>query len=391
MGDVVEFQNGGGFKSSEFTSSGAPVIRVSDFTADSVDVTNCRFLSAGSLSTYDRFLLRKGDVVVSTVGSWPTSPTSPVGKVVLIPEEADGYLLNQNAVRLRAIEEWTTQRFVHYLAKTDGFKHYIAVHARGSANHARIAIGVLKDFELVLPPLPIQRRIAEILGRLDDKIEVNRRINRTLEQMAQALYKHWFVDFGPFQDGEFVESEVGLIPAGWAVGRLGDIARVTSGKRPKKRSNIKTGEFHVPLYGANGRVGYVKESLFAKSVIITGRVGTLGTLFRVGHEVWPSDNTLVIIPVKPIYYNFLFYALQRVDYRALNRGSTQPLLTQSDIKNLLILLPKQDMLERFYKLTIPFLEFIDQSTRESEQLGATRDYLLPKLLSGEVKIIGQGD
>ena len=77
----------------------------------------------------------------------------------------------------------------------------------------------LRSLPIPLPSLPIQRRIAEILGRLDDKIEVNRRINRTLEAMAQALYRHWFVDFGPFQDGEFVESEVGVVPKGWEVNR----------------------------------------------------------------------------------------------------------------------------------------------------------------------------
>ena len=91
----------------------------------------------------------------------------------------------------------------------------------------------MQDFEIPLPPLPIQRRIAEILGRLDDKIEVNRRINRTLEAMAQALYKHWFVDFGPFQDGEFVESEVGLVPKGWEVKALADIVDLLSGGTPK--------------------------------------------------------------------------------------------------------------------------------------------------------------
>jgi type I restriction enzyme S subunit len=111
-------------------------------------------------------------------------------------------------------------RFVYYLLDNIDLATHSAVSAVPGLNRNDI-----HRLPVMLPPLPTQRRIAEILGRLDDKIEANRRINRTLEAMAQALYRHWFVEFGPFRDGEFVESEVGAIPKRWEVVRLGDVAR----------------------------------------------------------------------------------------------------------------------------------------------------------------------
>src|SRR5690606_18826056 len=164
-------------------------------------------------------------------------------------------------------------------------------YSSGSAQ-PQLPIRDLKKVKLIKPKRKIQEKIADILGSLDDKIELNRRMNETLEQMAMALYKHWFVDFGPFQDGEFEESEFGTIPKGWKVVNLADIAFVQSGKRPP---NVKK-EAPFPIYGGGGVMGMTDEPLFSHPVVVTGRVGTLGLFFRVNNQCWPSDNTLVIYP-----------------------------------------------------------------------------------------------
>ena len=146
----------------------------------------------------------------------------------------------------------------------------------------------LGAFEVSLPPLPQQRRIADVLGALDDKIALNRRMNHTLEAMAQALYRHWFIDFGPFQDGDFAESELGPIPQGWTVKQISDIAKFRNGKRPE--SKVEDGPY--PIWGANGPTGKTNECLFDENLLVTGRVGTLGSVFRITFPVWPSDNTI---------------------------------------------------------------------------------------------------
>jgi type I restriction enzyme, S subunit len=125
------------------------------------------------------------------------------------------------------------RRFVYYLLGSMALESKSSVSAVPGVNR-----NDLHRLRVMCPPLPIQRRVAEILGRLDDKIEVHRRINRTLEAMAQALYKEWFVDFGPFQDGEFVESELGLIPKGWGVKGLSEVYNLTMGTSPKSEFGL---------------------------------------------------------------------------------------------------------------------------------------------------------
>jgi type I restriction enzyme S subunit len=161
-----------------------------------------------------------------------------------------------------------------------------------------ITMKTFNSLAIPLSPLPTQRRIAEILGRLDDKIEVNRRINRILEVMAQALFKYWFVDFGPFQEGEFVESELGLIPKGWRVGTVENIIDLAYGKGlPEKQRN--PGKY--PVFGSSGQVGIHDQYLIESPGIIVGRKGTIGSLSWARQNFWPIDTTFYVIPKRQTF------------------------------------------------------------------------------------------
>jgi type I restriction enzyme S subunit len=261
-----------------------------------------------------------------------------------------------------------------------------------------------------LPPLTEQRAIAHILGTLDDKIELNRRMSETLEAMARALFKAWFVDFEPvrakmegrWQRGQslpglpahlydlfpdrLVDSELGEIPEGWRVGRLGDLAQVTSGKRPNKVYPEPQPYASIPLWGGNGPIGYVTEPLYSTPILLTGRVGTLGSVFRIATPCWPSDNTLVVIAREKIAIEFLYFQMKRFDYDALNRGSTQPLLTQTDLNGQQVPLPSNRLLSEFHKHVSTYFAKLDESMNESRTLATLRDALLPKLISGELRV-----
>jgi type I restriction enzyme S subunit len=237
-----------------------------------------------------------------------------------------------------------------------------------------------------------QKAIAHILSTLDDKIEVNNQINKTLENMAQAIFKQWFVDFEfPNEDGEpykssggeMVESELGMIPRGWEVGVLGDIISISSGKRPKKKSKEPYEEFVIPLIGASSTMGYVKEYNYFEPIIIIGRVGTHGVVQRFKDKVWASDNTLVI---KSEYYEYVHQLLGLIDYASLNRGSTQPLITQTDIKNVRILIPYKSILNQYEELVGKLYELVNSRLDENSNLINLRDTLLPKLMSGEIRV-----
>jgi len=244
-------------------------------------------------------------------------------------------------------------------------------------------------------------------------------MNQTLEDIARAIFKSWFINFDPvrakaavrraypnwtnaqisraacpnlkpeiaelFPDS-FEDSELGEIPKGWRVGHVVDLAYVSSGKRPEARYTDPSPESSVPLWGGNGPMGFVPEPLTTEPILLTGRVGTLGSVFRISTPCWPSDNTLIIRAKRPHTFEYLFLQLQKIDYTSLNRGSTQPLLTQTDLQSQWVILPAFEVLEHFSRFTCSIYGRIDADERESRTLAALRDALLPKLISGELRV-----
>jgi type I restriction enzyme S subunit len=183
-----------------------------------------------------------------------------------------------------------------------------------------------------------------------------------------------------------VQSELGEIPEGWEVGTLGDLAEVTSGKRPDEKFESPTCDASVPLWGGNGPMAYVRQPLFTEPILLTGRVGTLGSVFRISSPCWPSDNTLVVVPRKRLYMEYLYFCMKGFDFDSLNRGSTQPILTQTDLKKPPLLIASGDMLSEFHMIASDLFARVDAITRESRTLAALRDALLPKLISGELRV-----
>src|SRR3989338_1228404 len=247
------------------------------------------------------------------------------------------------------------------------------------------------NLDLKMPPLPQQRAIAKILSDLDEKIELNQQMNKTLEAVAQAFFKRWFVDFNfpdekgrPYKDsgGRMVDYELGEIPEGWRVGTLGEIIEIESGKRPGAKSEIKTPEFSIPLLGASSVMGFVKESLYSEPILVIGRVGTHGVVQRVSIPSFPSDNTLVI---KSKHFEFAHQILKSINYDALNVGTTQPLITQTAINKYPIILPGVDLRDRYEKAVSGFFGKVAANIFENETLNQIRDSLLPKLMSGRIK------
>jgi len=228
--------------------------------------------------------------------------------------------------------------------------------------------------EINLPDVPTQTRIASILSSLDDKIELNRRMNQTLEQMAKALFNHYFVD----------NIDKDNLPEGWRWGNYSDLVKIWSGKGLKKDEFIEMGTY--PIYGANGVIGKTNRYLVDKKLLLTGRVGTLGTVQIVQDKIWISDNVLVSEP----YFNYNFYfskfILNSFDFIGLNRGSTQPLITQTDLKSQVVLIPSSKALTHFNKIVSSYYEIIFSNKKENLKLTQIKDTLLPKLMSGEIDV-----
>ncbi|PZX53993.1 restriction endonuclease subunit S [Algoriphagus chordae] len=200
IGELATFRNGAGIKQEYFSDMGVKLARVSDFTDDSIDISKCNFVSKEHAIKWKSHFLNEGDVVVATVGSWPPNWSSAVGKVIRIPKALGDLIQNQNTCCIIPDNTKLDNRFLFYILRTIEFRWFAGNSAGGSANQARLPVAKLKQFKTLLPPLSEQKAIAHILGKLDDKIALNRRMNQTLEAMAQALFKSWFVDFDPVLD-----------------------------------------------------------------------------------------------------------------------------------------------------------------------------------------------
>ena len=199
-------------------------------------------------------------------------------------------------------------------------------------------------------------------------------INHNLQQQAEALFKAWFMDYAPFDCD---------LPSDWVTTTLGSIADIVSGRRPPVRSSDKSQEFSIPLVGAASIMGYTNAFLYNEKILITGRVGTHGVIQRFSNACWASDNTLVI---KSPYYEYVYQFLQTVDFHSMNRGSTQPLITQSDLNKIPLVLPSRDMLDKFEDIAGQLMSKYERNITENNRLAELRDTLLPKLMNGEIDV-----
>lgn len=380
----------------DYVPVGTPIITVEHLGENRILHDGVPRVAESDRSRLEKYSLRAGDIVFSRVGS--------VDRRALVRDPEAGWLFSGRCLRVRPDPRKVDPVFLSYFFGLPAFKNHIRAIAVG-ATMPSLNTSLLSDIRVLHPrSVDEQRRLAQILSALDDKIELNRRMSETLESMASALFKSWFIDFDPVRAkaggrspavpkaiaGLFPDalesSGLGAVPASWGIGVVEDLAEVNSGKRPGARYAEATAAASVPLWGGNGPMAFVAEPLIDHPALITGRVGTLGVVFRITAPCWPSDNTLIIRPRSDYALEYLFFCLREIDFHSLDRGSTQPLLTQTDLKRQAILLPPEKVLSRFHAVTRDLYDRSDEAAAESRSLAALRDALLPKLVSGEIRL-----
>ena len=278
-----------------------------------------------------------------------------------------------NDVLVFRAKDGVNSRFLHYVLADDTFFDYSMATSKGT-KMPRGDKKAIMEYEVPELLYEDQCKIAGILEVIDEKIELNTDINKNLEEQASAIYQAWFEDFTPFD---------GNCPAEWKQGVLSDIANVTSGKRPPMKSAEKTDIAPIPLVGAASVMGFTSESNHVDKILVTGRVGTHGVVQRFSTPCWTSDNTLVITSD---LYEYTYQILQRIDYHAMNRGSTQPLITQGDMNKVAILIPDRQTLDDFEALVGQLMLQCEANLLENAKLTELRDSLLPRLMSGELDV-----
>ncbi len=355
--EIIDLIGGGTPKTSvpEYWNGDIPWLSVADFNNGKKYVFETeKTITEVGLNSSSTKLLNKGDIIISARGT--VGVVAVLGKVMTF---------NQSCYGIRAKSDLSTTDYVYYLLK-DTVSGFLQI-AHGGVFDT-ITRDTFKEIEISLPPLPEQTVIASVLSSLDDKIDLLHSQNTTLEKMAETLFRQWFV--------EEAKEE-------WEVVKMESLISIGSGKGLKKESFIENGLY--PILGANGEIGRTNEFLFDEKLIYTGRVGTLGNIFRIENEkVWLSDNTLIIKPVE--YFNFIYLILKTFRLEDYNVGSTQPLIRQSDVKEIEVALPSKDKLIEFESLTDKIFQKIKSNQTQIRTLTAMRDTVLPKLMSGEVRV-----
>lgn len=309
---------------------------------------------------------------------------------------------NQACCNLVIDSDKADYRFVYYALCSD--YTYIASLANGGAQQ-NLNVQQIKELEIPFPSIEEQKRIANILSFFDDKIELNRRINENLEQQAQALFKSWFVDFEPFKNGKFVDSELGMIPKGWKVGQLLDFGKIICGKTPSKNIKeffggdipfIKIPDMHNQLFIINTEDSLSVEGsqtqqtkLLPPYSLLVSCIATVGLVAintRTSHTN-QQINSIVPQNKNSLYYLYLNLTLMKKQLENMGRGGTATLNINTTLfGKIRIIIPNNEVLDKFSHIVEPLFKEIEILSKQTFELAYLRDTLLPKLMSGELKI-----
>ena len=303
--------------------------------------------------------------------------------------------------RLRPMSDRVVPEYAGYFFRSPAFRREVtamsSLSTRASLNNEMLA-----RLTITIPPTIVQTAIGHILKAIDDKIELNRRMNETLEAMVRALFKSWFVDFTPVRakaDGRntglpkeiadlfpdsFEDSERGEVPKGWEVKKLGDLMELAYGKA-LKAENRRVGK--VPVYGSNGQVGWHDERITLGPGVVVGRKGNPGIVTWAQTDFFVIDTAFFVVP-KTVCDSphFLFHVLQKHDLASLGADSAVPGLNRNMAYMSNQVLPPRPLFEQFEAFASTYTVSVHTCNQQSQTLIALRDTLLPKLLSGEVRV-----
>ena len=350
----------------KWTSGGKIVIRNNNIKNGYIDLNNPSYTDEENFKKRIRRAIPQcGDVIITR--------EAPMGEVGMIPENVE-CCLGQRMVLLRVNEKKCDRYYFLYRLQSRYVQHQISWSEGTGTTVSNLRIPHLEKIKIPYIPIEKQRKVASVIQCIEEKIEINKKINKNLEQQVSILYQSWFENF---------EITNGVCPESWFYQELSTIADIASGKRPPVKSDTCNEKTPIPIVGAASVMGFTSEANHSDKILVTGRVGTHGVIQRFNTPCWTSDNTLVI--TSP-YYEFTNQILHKIDYSSMNRGSTQPLITQGDMKKVVVLVPDEDTLAKFEKFASSLMAKWNANNKENIKLASLRDTLLPKLMSGELDV-----
>lgn len=407
LDEIIEITNGGSWTEAEYSDSEKDiyVVKVTNMVNGSIaETSNDSYLPESLFNKYKNHQLKFGDVCIATVGSHPSQQGSVVGRTIKVQDIYSGSFLNQNAAILRPKDgNILSNNFFYYLTKTIFFKHHVESRARGSANQVRMAIGELKKFSFNYPDIQTQKKVAAVLSAYDDFIENNKKRIQILENMAEELYKEWFVRFR-FPNWENTAFEKG-VPKGWTYTTLENLGKIRTGKTPSTSNSefydgeypfYKTPDMHDKVFvfetvetlteqGLNSQKSQIIE---ANEIMVTcigsGGVTAISTKRGCTNQ---QINSLSVANKKFLYwaYYLIKYLKPQIELYGAT-GATMTNLSKGKFSNLEIIKPTDELIEKYFNLVSPKFEMIKKLSQMNQMLEEQKGSLLPRLISGKLSV-----
>lgn len=349
----------------------------------------------------DKYCVEPGDIVLATRQQSDNLPILAMPAIIPASLKAKKIIYGTNLYKVENHSE-VTNDFLFWQLKTPDYIDYISSVKTGSVVRMVTKKNV-EDYVFRCPPKEVRDRISKLLWGLDRKIELNNKINADLEEMAQAIFKNWFVDFEPFKDGKFVDSELGMIPEGWKVGRLTDVIKLMPGGTPKTSEPLYWDNGTIPFFSpkdVNGVYCFATEkhitetglnkcssNLYPKDTIFITCRGTVGKVCLAACDMAMNQSNYAIKAIDGYSQYYIFFLVKSVVERLIKKsnGAVFSAITSKDFDEE-ILIPSQKAVEDFTNVIDGFFRRIFTIGTENSRLSLLRDTLLPRLMSGELEV-----
>ena len=372
-------------------------LRITDINDDgSLNFSDLKSVDAEDA---EKYILKENDIVFARTGN-------STGRSYFYEKQHGTFVYAGFLIKFSLDPNKVNPRILKYYTHSKPYYDWVSSFDTG-ATRGNINAKTYGDMEIELPSRKIQNRIVSILSSLDRKIELNNKINADLEEMAQAIFKNWFVDFEPFKDGKFVDSELGMIPEGWKVGRADDFYQINIGKTPPRKehkwfSNNPADKIWVSIANMGNSGIFISDSseyltkeavdsyniiMVPRNTILLSFKLTVGRVAIADKELTTNEAIARFILSDDKYMEYLYLYLKKYDYNSL--GSTSSIATavnSKTIKGMQMLQPSDKIIDAFHIQVNPIFEKIRSLTKENSRLSLLRDTLLPRLMSGELEV-----
>jgi type I restriction enzyme S subunit len=392
---------GSNIKVDNFIDFGVPVLNGSNLQGFKLNEESFNYVSQEKADSLGKANAHKGDVIITHRGT--------LGQIVYIPEDAkyEQYVISQSQFRLKLKHNLVRPDFFVYFFHTRIGQHRILMNASqvGVPALAR-PTSTFKGVLVPIPPVEIQSKIMDVLHSLDDKIECNRKICANLETQAQALFKHWFIDFAPFKKGKFVESELGMIPEGWRVGRLEELGDIVGGATPSKAEDSyytskgiawltpKDLSNKLSKFTSRGEIDLTQEGynscsakLMPKGSVLFSSRAPIGYLTIAKNDICTNQGFKSVVP-KYAGTAYIYYLLKTNTKRieSMSSGTTFKEASGSLMKSLAVIIPPKSIIDNYEASVVEIFKEQEVIEQQNLYLATLRNTLLPKLMSGQIKL-----